>query len=55
MRLSHYLKNMLFESFYPFFCFTSWPTLPSMSCEMNQKSAKKSFEKSNSLNSGIVS
>ncbi|NGX27755.1 MAG: hypothetical protein K940chlam6_01693, partial [Chlamydiae bacterium] len=55
MRLSRYLKNMLFESFYPSFWFTSWPAFSSMSCEVNQKSAKKSFEKSNSSNSEIAS
>ncbi|NGX26684.1 MAG: hypothetical protein K940chlam6_00609 [Chlamydiae bacterium] len=53
--ISHYLKDMLFEPFYPSFCFIFWPTSLSMSCEVNQKSAKKSFKKSNSLNSGIVS
>ena len=55
MRPSHYLKNMLFESFYPSFCFTSWSTSLSMSCEVNQKSEKKSFKKSNSSNSEMVS
>jgi len=47
----------LFEkhAFYPSLCFASCPTLRRMSCTANQKYEKKSFEKSNSSNGGVVS
>jgi hypothetical protein len=44
MRLSHYLKNLLFESFFASLKIASQPTYSSMSFEAIFKSAKKSFK-----------
>jgi len=55
MRLSHYLRNFLFESFSPGFCPIFWSTVSSMSCKVGQKPEKKSFKNQNFFNSEIVS
>jgi hypothetical protein len=44
MRLSHYLQNMLFDSFFASLKIASQPTYSSMSFEATFKSAKKSFK-----------
>ncbi len=55
MRSSHYLKSMLFVSFFTSFTSASWPTYSSMSCEAALKSVNKSFKNQYFQNSGMIS
>ncbi|NGX60157.1 MAG: hypothetical protein KR126chlam3_01323 [Chlamydiae bacterium] len=51
----NYLRNFLFESFYPDCCPTFWPTVSSMPKQSGTKTWEKICQKSKLFNNGIAS